>query len=82
MLFMTMEMKLLMYNMTNDFKQEIVSEIALQLLPTVYDKAIESFENSGSVYYGHWTDNVVAESFKLAEAYYNYQEKYLKEVLE
>ena len=62
-------------NMTNDFKQEIVSEIALQLLPTVYDKAIESFENSGSVYYGHWTDNVVAESFKLAEAYYNYKEK-------
>ena len=59
-------------------KQEIVSEIALQLLPTVYDKAIESFENSGSVYYGHWTDNVVAESFKLAEAYYNYKEKYLK----
>ena len=69
-------------NMTNDFKQEIVSEIALQLLPTVYDKAIESFENSGSVYYGHWTDNVVAESFKLAEAYYNYKEKYLKEVLQ
>lgn len=69
-------------NMTNNFKQEIISEIALQLLPTVYDKAIESFENSGSVYYGHWTDNVVAESFKLAEAYYNYQEKYLKEVLE
>lgn len=69
-------------HMTNDFKQEIVSKIALQLLPTVYDKAIESFENSGSVYYGHWTDNVVAESFKLAEAYYNYQEKYLKEVLE
>ena len=68
--------------MTNDFKQEIISELALQLLPTVYDKAIESFENSGSVYYGHWTDNVVAESFKLAEAYYNYQEKYLKEVLE
>ena len=67
---------------TNNFKQEIISEIALQLLPTVYDKAIESFENSGSVYYGHWTDNVVAESFKLAEAYYNYQEKYLKEVLE
>ena len=64
--------------MTNNFKQEIISEIALQLLPTVYDKAIESFENSGSVYYGHWTDNVVAESFKLAEAYYNYQEKYLK----
>ena len=69
-------------NMTNNFKQEIISEIALQLLPTVYDKAIESFENSGSAYYGHWTDNVVAESFKLAEAYYNYQEKYLKEVLE
>ena len=68
-------------NMTNNFKQEIISEIALQLLPTVYDKAIESFENSGSVYYGHWTDNVVAESFKLAEAYYNYQEKYLKEGL-
>ena len=68
-------------NMTNNFKQEIISEIALQLLPTVYDKAIESFENSGSVYYGHWTDNVVAESFKLAEAYYNYQEKYLKEAL-
>ena len=77
-----MERNYMTDNMTNNFKQEIISEIALQLLPTVYDKAIESFENSGSVYYGHWTDNVVAESFKLAEAYYNYQEKYLKEVLE
>ena len=64
--------------MINGSKKEIISEIALQLLPTVYDKATESFENSGSVYYGHWTDNVVAESFKLAEAYYNHREKYLK----
>ena len=28
-------------NVTNDFKQEIVSEIALQLLPTIYAKAID-----------------------------------------
>ena len=26
--------------MTDDFKQEIISEIALQLLPTVYSKAL------------------------------------------
>ena len=26
--------------MTNDFKQEIISELALQLLPAVYGKAI------------------------------------------
>ena len=74
-----MEKRYMTDNTINDFQQEIISEIALQLLPTVYDKAIESFENSGSVYYGHWTDNVVAESFKLAEAYYNHREKYLKE---
>ena len=71
-----------MTNMTDDFKQEIISEIALQLLPTVYSKGVENFENSGSVYYGCWTDNVIANSFKLAEAYYDYKEKYLKEGLQ
>ena len=65
--------------MINGSKKEIISEIALQLLPTVYDKAVENFENNGSVYYGCWTDNVIANSFKLAEAYYNHREKYLKE---
>ena len=68
-----------MTNMTNDFKQEIVSEIALQLLPTVYGKGVDSFRDSGIAYYEGWKDDVVAESFKLAESYYNYQEKYLKE---
>ena len=67
--------------MTNDFKQEIISEIALQLLPTVYSKAIDSVENSGLQYYEGWKDDVIAESFKLAEAYYHYKEKYFKEGL-
>ena len=70
-----------MTNMTNDFKQEIISEIALQLLPTVYDKAVDSFRGSGIAYYEGWKDDVIAESFGLAEAYYAYQEKYLKEGL-
>lgn len=69
-------------NMTNDFKQEIVSEIALQLLPTVYDKTVDSFKGSGIAYYKGWKDDVVAESFGLAEAYYDYREKYLKNSLE
>ena len=69
-------------NMTNDFKQEIVSEIALQLLPTVYAKAIDSAESSGLFQWDNWRDGVVIDAFMLAEAYYNYQEKYLKEVLE
>ena len=33
--------------MTNDFKQEIISELALQLLPTVYSKGVDSFKDSG-----------------------------------
>ena len=67
--------------MTDDFKQEIISEIALQLLPTVYSKAVDSIENNKLQYYEGWKDVVIAESFKLAEAYYNYKEKYLKEAL-
>ncbi len=47
-----------MTNTTNDFKQEIISEIA---------------------YYEGWKDDFIAESFKLAEAYYNYKDEYLKE---
>ena len=74
-----------MTNTTNDFKQEIVfytlSEIALRLLPTVYGKGVDSFKDSGVAYYEGWKDDVIAESFKLAESYYNYQEKYLKEGL-
>ena len=68
--------------MTNDFKQDIISEIALQLLPTMYDKAVDYFQNGGIAYYKGWKDDVVAESFGLAESYYGYKEKYLKEVLE
>ena len=72
--------------MTNDFKQEIVfytlSEIALQLLPTVYGKGVDSFRGSGIAYYEGWYDDVIAGSFKLAETYYDYKEKYLKEVLQ
>ena len=30
---------------SNDFKQEIASKLALQLLPTVYDKAIHITES-------------------------------------
>ena len=56
--------------MTDDFKQEIV-----------YGKGIDSFEDSGIAHYEGWKDDVIAESFKLAEAYYNHKEKYLKEVL-
>ena len=61
--------------------QEIISEIALQLLPTVYSKAVDSIENNKLQYYEGWKDVVIAESFKLAEAYYDYKEKYLKETL-
>lgn len=61
-------------NTSNNSKQEIVSEIALQLLPTVYDKAVDSFKGSGIACYDGWKDDVIAESFKLAEAYYNYKE--------
>ena len=53
----------------------------LQLLPTVYGKGIDSFEDSGIAHYEGWKDDVIAESFKLAEACYNHKEKYLKEVL-
>lgn len=67
--------------MTNDFKKEIVSEIALQLLPTMYDKAVDYFQNGGIAYYEGWKNDVIAESFGLAEAYCNYKEKYLKEGL-
>ena len=67
--------------MTDDFKQEIISEIALQLLPTVYSKGVDSFKDSGIAHYEGWKDDVVAESFKLAETYYDYKEKYLKEGL-
>ena len=65
--------------MTNDFKQEIVSELALQLLPTVYDKAIHFAESNRLFRYEDWRNDIVAESFKLAEAYYNYKAEYLKE---
>ena len=72
--------------MTDDFKQEIVfytlSEIALQLLPTVYSKGVDSFRGSGIAHYEGWKDDVIAESFKLAETYYDYKEKYLKEGLQ
>ena len=67
--------------MINGSKKEIISEIALQLLPTVYDKAVDSFKGSGIAYYEGWKDDVVAESFGLAESYYDYREKYLKEQL-
>ena len=40
--------------MTNDFKQEIVSELALQLLPTVYDKAIHITESDRFFRYEDW----------------------------
>ena len=49
--------------MTNDFKQEIISEIALQLLPAVYSKVVDSFKYSGIAYYEGWKDDVIAESF-------------------
>ncbi len=68
--------------MTNDFKQEIISEIALQLLPTVYDKATHITESNMFFRYEDWRNDIVAESFKLAEAYYNHKEKYLKEGLQ
>ena len=68
-------------NKSNDFKQEIVSEIALQLLPTVYGKGVDSFKDSGITYYEGWEDDAIYGSFKLAEANYAYQEKYLKEWL-
>ena len=66
-------------NMTNNFKQEIISELALQLLPTVYDKAVNIAESNRLFRYEYWRNDIVAESFKLAEAYYDYKEKYLKE---
>ena len=71
-----------MTNAKNDFKQEIVSEIALQLLPTIYGKAIDDADNSGLFQWDNWREGVVADAFMLAEAYYNYQEKYLKEIVE
>ena len=67
--------------MVNGYKQEIISEIALQLLPTVYDKAVEDFKDSGITYYEGWEDDAIYGSFKLASANYAYQEKYLKEWL-
>ena len=68
-----------MNNMTNDFKQEIISELALQLLPTVYGKAINHTVSDRFFSYEDWRNDIVAESFKLAEAYYNYKDEYLKE---
>ena len=68
-----------MTNMTNDFKQEIISELALQLLPTVYSKATHITESNMFFRYEDWRNDIVAESFKLAEAYYNYKDEYLKE---
>ena len=59
--------------------QEIISELALQLLPTVYDKAIHITESDRFFRYEDWRNDIVAESFKLAEAYYNYKDEYLKE---
>ena len=61
--------------------QEIISEIALQLLPTVYSKGVDSFKDSGIAHYEGWKDDVIAESFKLAETYCDYKEKYLKKGL-
>ena len=63
-------------------KQEIISELALQLLPTVYDKAIHITESDRFFRYEDWRNDIVAKSFKLAEAYYDYKEKYLKEGLQ
>ena len=68
-----------MTNMTNDFKQEIISELALQLLPAVYGKAINHTASDRFFSYEDWRNDIVAESFKLAEAYYNYKDEYLKE---
>ena len=68
-------------NMTNNFKQEIISELALQLLPTVYDKAVHITESNRFFRYEDWRNDIVAESFKLAETYYDYKEEYLKEAL-
>ena len=52
--------------MTDGFKQEIVfytlSEIALQLLPTVCSKGVDSFKDSGIAHYEGWKDDVIAES--------------------
>ena len=47
--------------MTDDFKQEIISEIALQLLPTVYSKGVDSFKDSGIAHYEGWKDDVITE---------------------
>ena len=67
--------------MVNGYKQEVISEIATQLLPTVYGKAVDSFKDSGITYYEGWKDDAIYGSFKLASANYAYQEKYLKEWL-
>ena len=48
--------------MTDDFKQEVVSELALQLLPTVYSKGVDSFKDRGITHYEAWKDDIIAES--------------------
>ena len=63
--------------MVNGYKKEIVSEIATQLLPTVYDKAVDSFKDSGIAHYEGCKDDAIYGSFKLVEANYAYQEKYI-----
>ena len=67
-----------MTNAKNDFKQEIVSEMVLQLLPTIYGKAIDDADNSWLLQWDNWREGVVADAFLLAEAYYNYKEKILE----
>ncbi len=47
----------------------------------MYSKGVDSFKDSGIAHYEGWKDDVIAESFKLAETYYDYKEKYLKEGL-
>ena len=40
----------------------------------MYSKGVDSFKGSGIAYYEGWKDDVVAESFKVAEMYYDYKE--------
>ena len=62
-------------------QQQEIELNTLLLLPTVYDKAVDSFKDSGIAHYEGCKDDAIYGSFKLAEANYAYQEKYLKEWL-
>ena len=45
----------------------------------MYGKAIHITESDRFFSYEDWRNDIVVESFKLAEAYYNYKDEYLKE---